>query len=129
MIMIVILLLQSCNADKNGTSTPDQLVEQYLSALENKNEKLLLGIVPEHSVLTREIKAKIAKTGGHKIQNRQIIYDKSTPILWNAQIKGVYIDRQNTSKKFEDIITIQYQNKGHLKSYAGRWYLLMKNTK
>jgi hypothetical protein len=125
----MVLLLQSCNVEKNGTSTPDQLVEQYLSALENKDEKLMLGIMPEHSVLTREIRAKIAKVGGYKIKSRQIIYNKSTSVLWNAQIKGVYIDHQNISKKLEDIITIQYQNKGNLKAYAGRWYLLTKNTK
>lgn len=129
MMIPLVLLLQACNTEKNGTSTPDQLVEQYLSALENKDEKLMLAIVPEHSVLTREIKAKIAKVGGYKIKNRQTIYAKSTPILWNAQIKGVYIDRQDISRKFEDVITIQYQNKGNLKAYSGRWYLLMKNIK
>jgi hypothetical protein len=123
-VITIVFLLQACTTEKNGANTPDRLVEQYLLALEQKNENSILQLVPENSIPTREIKDKITKIGGYKIQNRQVIYNKSTPLLWNVKMQGVYVDGQGTTKKFADSIVIQYQNKGDLKLYAGRWYLL-----
>jgi hypothetical protein len=129
LVIAIVFSLQACTADKNGAGTPDRVVEQYLMALEDRDQKLMLRLAPENSILTKEIKAKIDKIGGHKIQSRQIIYDKSTPILWSAKMRGIYVDRQGANKKFEDSIVIQYQNKGDLKLYAGRWYLLLEGMK
>ncbi len=118
-----VLSLYSCTADKRGAPTPENVVEQYLSALENKNKNSMLQLADEDSNSASAIAAKISKIGGYKIQNRQIIYDKFTPNLWKAKIKGNYVDRQGIAKKLEDSISIQYQSKGEPKSYAGRWYL------
>ncbi|MCY7367115.1 MAG: hypothetical protein LH474_03080 [Chamaesiphon sp.] len=123
----MVLSLYSCSANKRGAPTPEKVVEQYLTALENKSENSLLQLADKDSSQTREIAAKIRKIGGHKIQNRQIEYDKFTPNLWKAKITGNYIDRQGIAKKTEDLISIQYQSKGEPKSYAGRWYLLIDN--
>jgi hypothetical protein len=120
-----VLSLYSCTANKRGAPTPEKVVEQYLSALENKKENSMLQLASENSTPTREIAAKIFKVGGYKIQNRQIEYDKFTPNLWKAKIKGNYVDQQGVTKKIEDSISIQYQSKGEPKSYAGRWYLLL----
>jgi hypothetical protein len=118
-----VLSLSSCTADKRGAPTPENVVEQYLSSLENKNKNSMLQLTDEDSNSASAITAKISKIGGYKIQNRQIVYDKLTPNLWNANIKGNYVDRQGLTKKLEDSISIQYQSKGEPKSYAGRWYL------
>jgi hypothetical protein len=120
-----VLSLYSCSANKLGAPTPEKVVEQYLSALENKNENSMLQLADEDSNQSSTIAAKILKIGGYKIQNRQIDYDKLTPNLWKAKIKGNYVDRQGVTKKVEDSIASQYQSKGEPKSYAGRWYLLL----
>jgi hypothetical protein len=118
-----VLSLSSCTADKRGAPTPENVVEQYLSSLENKNKNSMLQLTDGDSSSSSAIAAKIGKIGGYKIKNRQISYDKFTPNLWNARIKGDYVDRQGIAKKLEDSISIQYQSKGEPKSYAGRWYL------
>lgn len=118
-----VLSLYSCTANKRGAPTPENVVEQYLSALENKNKNSMLQLADEDSSSASAIAAKIGKIGGYKINNRQIVYDKFTPNLWKAKIKGNYVDRQGIAKKLEDSISIQYQSKGEPKSYAGRWYL------
>jgi hypothetical protein len=122
--------LESCAArNKRGAATPNRVVEQYLLALETKDEKMMLNLAPENSILTKEVKAKIVKLGGSKIQNRKISYDKPTPMLWNAKLRGIYVDRQGKDQNFEDSIVLQYQSKGELKLYAGRWYLLLESPK
>jgi hypothetical protein len=118
-----VLSLSSCTANKRGAPTPENVVEQYLSALETKNKNSILQLADQDSNSASVVAAKINKIGGYKIQNRQVVYDKFTPNLWNAKIKGNYIDRQGLVKKLEDSISIQYQSKGEPKSYAGRWYL------
>jgi hypothetical protein len=120
-----VLSLYSCSANKRGATTPEKVVEQYLSALENRSEPSILQLTDEASNQTSAIAAKILKLGGYKIQNSQIEYDKFTPNLWKAKINGNYVDRQGITKKVEDSVSIQYQSKGEPKSYAGRWYLLL----
>jgi hypothetical protein len=118
-----VLSLSSCTADKRGAPTPENVVEQYLSSLENKNKNSMLQLADLDSNSANAVAAKISSIGGYKIKNRQVVYDKFTPNLWKAKIKGDYVDRQGLTKKLEDSISIQYQSKGEPKSYAGRWYL------
>lgn len=124
-LMVLVFLLPGCSANKHGAATPDRVVEQYLQALENKDERLMLRLLPEKSHINQAIESKILKTGGHKIQNRQISYTKSKPTLWNARIHGSFVDRAGIQRKFDDLIAIEYQSKGQVKLYAGRWYLLL----
>ena len=125
-LIAIVFSLQSCEAqNKHGAATPERIVEQYLSALESRNETSILRLMPEESLAEKEIKAKIDRFGGHKIQNRQINYTKPTPTLWNAKMEGFYIDPTGIRKKFDDSIAIEYQNKGQVKLYRGRWYLLL----
>ena len=125
-LIALVFSLQSCKAqNKHGAATPERIVEQYLSALESRNETSILRLMPEESLAEKEIKAKIDRFGGHKIQNRQINYTKPTPTLWNAKMEGFYIDLTGIRKKFDDSIAIEYQNKGQVKLYRGRWYLLL----
>ena len=123
----IVFSLQACSVNKQGAATPDQLVEQYLLALENKDDNLMLRLVPEQSRLDRAIESKIIRIGGHEIQGRQIIYIKSKPTFWNAKIQGFFIDRSGIKRKFNDSIAIEYQSKGQVKLYGGRWYLSLGN--
>ena len=125
-LIALVFSLQSCEAqNKHGAATPERIVEQYLSALESRNETSILRLMPEESLAEKEIKAKIGRFGGHKIQNRQINYTKPTPTLWNAKMQGFYIDPSGIRRKFDDSIAIEYQSKGQVKLYRGRWYLLL----
>jgi hypothetical protein len=126
-IIAILVSVQSCEAqNKRGAATPDRLVEQYSIGLETKNENLILQLTPENTDLTSQIKTKIRKIGGRKIQDRQVIYTKPTPFLWNASIRGIYLDLDGTKQQFADSIVLKYQSKGELKLYAGRWYLFLE---
>jgi hypothetical protein len=127
LVLAMVYWLQACTIDKRGAGTPDRVVEQYLLALENKDENSILQLVPEKSNFTKEAKAKIDKLGGQKITDRKIFYNKPKPVLWKAKINGVAVDRNGAKKKFEDLIVLEYQSKGELKLYAGRWYLLLED--
>ena len=126
-MIAIIFSLQACSVNKQGAATPDQVVEQYLLALENKDDNLMLRLVPEQSRLDRAIESKILRIGGHKIQDRQINYTKSKPTFWIAKIHGTFVDRAGMKRKFDDSIAIEYQSKGQVKLYGGRWYLLLGN--
>jgi hypothetical protein len=127
MTIAIVFSLQSCGAhNKYGAATPDRVVEQYLTALEERNKTAILRLMPEQSPAPRVVIAKIDRLGGYKIQDRQIKYTKPKPSLWNANIQGFYIDRFGVKKKFDDSIVLEYQSKGELKLYAGRWYLLLE---
>jgi hypothetical protein len=125
-LVSLLLLIQSCGAaNKYGAATPDRIVDLYLTALENRSEGSIQHLMSEQATGAPAIAAKIAKLGGHKIQNRQVNYTKSKPILWNANIRGFYIDRAGVRRRFDDSIAIEYQSKGQVKLYGGRWYLLL----
>jgi hypothetical protein len=126
-ILVAILVsIQSCGVqNKHGAATPDRVVEQYLTALEQRNEPAIRRLMPETSPATTEIATKIDRLGGYKIQDRQIKYTKPTPKRWNANIQGVYVDTLGNKRKFDDSIVLEYQSKGELKLYAGHWYLLL----
>jgi hypothetical protein len=127
-LITIVFSLQSCGAhNKHGAATPDRVVEQYLTALEERNDPLMRRLMPENSLNAKEVKAKIERLGGYKIQDRQIKYIKPKPSLWNANIHGFYVDRFGVKQKFNDSIVLEYQSKGELKLYAGRWYLLLGN--
>jgi hypothetical protein len=116
-------LLQSCGTQhqKYGAATPDRVVE-------NRDETSMLRLIPENTPINRQlVRAKIAKIGGCQVENRQIKYTKSKPTFWNAKINGNYIDRAGIKRRFDDSIAIEYQSKGELKLYAGRWYLVLGN--
>jgi hypothetical protein len=121
----IVFSLQSCNVNKHGAATPDRVIEQYLTALENRDENLMLRLAPENQTVTKEVKSKIDRIGGHKIQDSQISYTKSKPSLWNARIHGFFVDRFGKRQDFDDSIAIEYQSKGQVKLYGGRWYLLL----
>jgi hypothetical protein len=128
-LVAIVFSLQSCGVhNKHGAATPDRVVEQYLTALAARNESAILRLMPEKSLATDLVKAKIARLGGHKIEDRQINYTKPKPSLWNAKLSGLYVDRFGVKRKFADSIVLEYQSKGELKLYAGHWYLLLSDS-
>jgi hypothetical protein len=123
--IVIVFSLQSCTANKYGAATPERLVEEYLLALETSDENLLLQLLTENVRVTGVFRSKLLKFGGRKIQNRQISYTRSKPTLWRAKIQGFFIDSVGVRQNFDDSILIEYQSKGRIKFYGGRWYLLL----
>jgi hypothetical protein len=126
-LIVVIFSLQSCTTNKHGAATPDRVVEQYLLALENRDDNLMLRLVPEKSQAVTAIDSKILKIGGRKIQDRQVSYIKSKPTVWNAKVHGFYLDKTGKHQDFDDLIRLEYQSKGQVKLYGGRWYLALED--
>ena len=127
-VLVAIFCLQACKVEeKHGAATPNRVIEEYLLALENRDDALLRKLAPPQAIVSSEIKAKISKIGGHKIKNPQISYIKSKPTLWVAKIRGFYLDRAGKRNNFDESIEIEYQSKGQVKLYGGSWYLLLKD--
>jgi hypothetical protein len=128
-LVILVFSLPACANHKRGAATPDRIIEYYLDALEQKDENSLLRLGVEDPNFTKEVRAKIDRLGGRKIADRQISYTKPKPVLWNAKIRGVFVEPNGVKKKFKDSIFLEYQSKGELKLYAGRWYLSFDRPK
>lgn len=130
LVIAVVILLFSLSActhnerQRRGAATPERLVAQYLQALETKDERAILNLGLETVDIAADVKTRLDRFGGRKIQQRQVTYIKSKPVLWSAKIRGVYTDLNGVSKKFADSLVLMYQSKGEVKLYAGRWYLL-----
>ncbi|NJM65551.1 MAG: hypothetical protein HC851_07690 [Acaryochloris sp. RU_4_1] len=110
------------NRDAN---TPDQVIEQYLLALEKKDKHLMLQLVPGSYAADQAAEDKIDQFGGYKIQERQVNYIKPKTVFLIANVKGLYVNSDGVRKKFEDRLTIAYEGGGFLQSYQGRWCLLL----
>ncbi len=122
-LVILVFSLPACANQKRGAATPDRAIEIYLDALETKDRNSILNLGVEDPNFAKEVNAKIDRLGGRKIRERKVSYTKPKPFLWQAKILGVYADLNGVKRKFEDAIVLEYQSKGELKLYAGRWYL------
>jgi hypothetical protein len=126
----LILSFQGCSLlNHRGVDNPEKVVEQYLLALERKDEKSILQLVPQSYSADKAIKDKITRFGGRKIQERKIEYIRPKPIFIRANIKGSYIGSNGIRKNFEDILTIAYEKRSFWEFNRGRWYLLIGKGK
>jgi hypothetical protein len=116
--------LQGCNyLSPNGGNNPDQVIDQYLLALENKDEDSILKLIPREYSAKQAVEDKIAEFGGNKIQERQIIYNKTKPVFLIANVQGFYINSDGVRKKFEDTLIISYRGGSLLELNKARWFL------
>lgn len=119
------ILLEGCDFKNSyGADTPDQVVEQYLLALEKKDEELMLKLVPRRYSAEQAVEDKIAQLGGHKIQEYKVVYAKPKPVFLRANVQGFYTN-DGVRKKFDDTLTIVYEGGSILELNKGRWYLIM----
>jgi hypothetical protein len=120
------ILLEGCSFKNSyGADTPDRVVEQYLLALEKKDEGLMLKLIPRKYSAEQAVEDKIAQLGGHKIQEYKVFYAKPKPVFWRANVQAFYIDDGGLRKTIDDTLTIVYEGGSILDLNKGRWYLLM----
>jgi hypothetical protein len=119
------VLLEGCSFKNSyGADTPDGVVEQYLLALEKKDEELMLKLIPRRYSAEQAVEDKITQLGGHKIQEYKVVYAKPKPVFLQANVQAFYA-HNGVSKKIEDTLTIVYEGGSILDLSKGRWYLLM----
>jgi hypothetical protein len=127
-LVAIIITLQACNVQaKHGAATPDLVVEEYILALETRDDGLMTKLQPQNSA-SKATAPTIYRLGGHQFQDLQFKYTKTKPTLRVAKITAVYLDRNNIRHKFEDTISIIYQSTESWKLYRGRWYLSLNNS-
>lgn len=120
------ILLEGCNIKNSyGADTPERVVEQYLLALEKKDEELMLKLIPSKYSAQQAVEDKIAQLGGHKLQEYKVFYTKPKPVFWRANVQAFYTDDGGLRKKIDDTLTIVYEGGSILDFNKGRWYLLM----
>lgn len=119
------IFLEGCNFQNSyGADTPDRVVEQYLLALEKKNEELMLKLIPKRYSAEQAVEDKIAQFGGHKIQEYKVSYVKPKSVFWRANVQAFYTD-DGLRKKIDDTLTIVYEGGSISQLNKGRWYLIM----
>jgi hypothetical protein len=113
-------LLSACEAqNQKGATTREDLVKLYLQSLQTKDEKLMLQLVPPEYSAEQAVKEKIARLGGHELQNQNIQYrEVIKPQIISVTIKGTY----DGSKDFTDKIDLKYQT---VSGNTGRWFLIV----
>jgi hypothetical protein len=120
------MLLEGCTFQNSyGADNPDQIVAQYLQALEKKDEELMLKLIPRRYSAEKAIEDKISQFGGHKIQEYKVFYAKPKTVFWRANVQAFYIDDVGSRKTINDTLTIVYEGGSILDFNKGRWYLLM----
>ena len=118
---VLLLILPACgstNIRVRGAITKEALLEAYLHALEQKDEKAILLLVPETLIAQYAIQAKIEQFGGHVFHRVQIDYIPQVHPQWvRVVIRGVYINPQNEQVEFSDEIILHQMD--------NRWYLML----
>ncbi len=119
-------LLGGCSfGNVRGADTPDQIVDQYVSALESQEEDLILQMIPKGYTAEQAVKDKIAQFGGYEIEEYKVVYNEIKPVFLIAKIEGRYASNNRRLEKFEDTLTIAYRGAGTSLSKKARWYLLL----
>jgi hypothetical protein len=118
-IGLVSLMLSACQSvNMRGAATKEQVVDVYVRALESKDERSILSLIPETHIAEQAIQAKVAQLGGHDIQEMRVNYSSPIkPQFAVAEIRGWYVADKSEKLEFKDKI--------NLKQDDGRWYLIM----
>lgn len=63
---VLLLTLPAGNsADARGATTKEEVVEAYLHALERKDERTILLLIPHTPIAEQAVRAKVEQLGGH----------------------------------------------------------------
>ncbi|MBD2479652.1 MULTISPECIES: hypothetical protein [Nostocaceae] len=112
-----------------GGTTPEDVVDAYVRALEKKDQNLMLRLVPGSYSSEQAVQDKVTQLGGHDIKEIQVSYTKIKPHIAIANIEGWYIDSKGERVNFKDTINLRYESGSFLVFYKGRWYLNLGRNK
>ncbi len=87
----------------------------YLQALENRNERAILALIPENVVAEQAVQSKIAQLGGHDFRDLQVCYKEVIkPQYVKVQIQGAYLGVKGKEIKFKDLLTVEFIGGSHI---------------
>lgn len=120
---MLLLILSACNsAIARGAETKEQVVDAYLYALERKDERSMLLLIPHTHIAEQAVRAKVEQLGGHALREVQVDYlSDFGPKMAKVTIRGVYMETQNELDKFRDEI--------YIRQIEDRWYLILGRHK
>lgn len=93
----------------------------YLRALQKKDERSILSLIPEHLIGKQAVQAKIEKLGGHDLRFAQVCYLPLKPLFKNVTIQDQYRDANGKNVKFKDQFSVSY--------FGHNWYLMIGKPK
>jgi len=120
---VLLLTLPACNsANARGAETKEQVVDAYLYALERKDERSILLLIPHTHIAEQAVRAKLEQLGGHALRAVQVDYlSDFGPKMAKVTIRGVYMETQNEPVEFRDEI--------YIRQIEDRWYLILGRHK
>jgi hypothetical protein len=125
-LSVTILLFTTYNfVNQRGANSRDEVIKTYLRALRNRDESLMLQLVPKSYLGEQAVQDKIAQLGGHDISELLLCYFEFKPFITFVTIQGSYIGSNSERKRFEDKVNLHYEPGSFLVSYRGRWYLAL----
>jgi len=120
-VLFLLFFFRNCLIER-GKTIKEDVIHDYLTALEQKNEELISSLIPETHNAEKEIYDKIFKFGGHSLQNVNIIYiSEFGPQMAKVTIQANYTTVEGEKKRFEDEV--------YLQKIRTRWYLVLGKHK
>ncbi len=121
--LVVLLVLSGYSWNSNGAATREEVIEEYLNALKDKNEESILQLVPKSYTAEQAAKKKITQLGGYNLNVNQISYLKLKPHLFVATIQGSYLTPNREQKRFTEEVNLVDKPGSFLVFYKGNWHL------
>ena len=121
-IVILLMMLSACNlVNKRGAATREKVVNTYLYALEEKDERAIISLISRDYQAEQAVQAKVAQLGGRKLSDVQVCYQEVVgPQNVNVTIQGFYnksLGAASGRVKFKDTLIVQ--------NGGDRWYLIL----
>ena len=125
-MIILLLILSACSlVNKRGVATREEVVNIYLNALKEKDERAILLLIPRDYQAEQAIQAKVTQLGRRGLYDVQVCYQEVIgPQNVNVIIQGFYnkgLDAASGRVKFKDTLIVE--------SGSGRWYLVLGKRK
>lgn len=109
----------------NGADTPDEVIEQYVSALESNDPEMIARLIPKGYTSDSSIEDKLSQFGGYDIEEYEVEFSELKPSFLTARLSGRYTVADEKNQNFEDTLTVAYEKSSSFQLDKGNWYLLL----
>ncbi len=127
--LILAVLIASSFVPHKGTSERFELIENYLQALENKDERSMRRLVHPNFEARAAVQGKIEQLGGNEIALQEVCYSLLKPFITVASLRGSYVDENLQTQQIQERLFLKYEPGPFYIGYKGRWYLSLGQSK
>lgn len=119
---ILLLGLLSCSfVSLRGASTREEVVNNYLRALANKDEQSIKRLIPENYDVEQVVHEKVVRLGNRKLEQVEVSYQElQKPDSVKVTIEGIYYDKPGFEGK-----RLRSKDQLFLHAAGNRWYLIL----